>query len=188
MTMIGGTGRRDAGFTLVEIMAVILLIGTMIGLVSITVGGKAERELEFESQKLYQKLRLLMEQAEFDGVEVGFTRTSDGYQFLSFDNAALEWNIINERQLAPVITDRSYQFLLDKDRAEFDTKTLYESVKREKARDYGESAYNEPELMFFSDGQLTSFSLTVLNKNVPKLSYVIVGKNPATLSIKRHDK
>lgn len=188
MLNIADSRQREAGFTLVEIMAVVLLIGTMIGLVAISVGGKAERELELESQKLYQKLRLLMELAELDGVEVGFMRTDDGYQFLLFDDASLEWKTMDERQLAPVTTNRSYQFLLDRDREELDTKVLYETGRREKARDYGENAYNEPELMFFSDGQLTSFSLTVVNKNIPKLSYVITGKSPASLNIKRHDK
>jgi len=176
------------GFTLVEIMAVVFIIGVMVAMVSVRVGGGPERELHLESQKLYQKIRLLAEEAEYSGVEVGLNLTDEGYELYRFSDASLKWVPFTEGGYGPVTLESDYELQLKAEGDVLDTSLLFEKERREKSRDYGEKKKDEPEIMFFSDGQLTPFELTIKNKNIPKASYTVKGENPAKLSIEKNGK
>lgn len=176
------------GFTLVEIMAVVFIIGVMVAMVSVRVGGVPERELHLESQKLYQKLRLLADEAEYSGIEVGLILTEEGYEFYRFSDTSLKWVPFSENGYAPVMIEPDYELQLKTEGDVLDISLLYEKERREKSRDYGDKKKDEPEIMFFSDGQLTPFELTIRNKYLPKLSYTVKGENPAKLSIEKNGK
>ena len=47
---------REAGFTLVELMMVIFVVGIMAGLVVMTVGGNTSRELKKDATRMQQLL------------------------------------------------------------------------------------------------------------------------------------
>lgn len=178
--------RQQQGFTLVEIIAVVFIIGVMIGLVAIRVGGVSERELAMEAQKLYQKIRLLAEEAEFSGTEMGLSLTDDGYELFQFDESSLKWIPSKDENLKPAFLESRYTLTMSLQDKVFDTAVLYKKEKREKARDYGEKKHEEPEIMFFSDGQITPFELTLVDKNISKKRYVVSGTGFGKLSIQEY--
>lgn len=77
--------RRSAlqGFTLIELMVVIVIIGIMVTFVTISVGGRGlEDQAQEDARRLYQILLLAQEEAQMKGVELGFRHTAEGYEFL----------------------------------------------------------------------------------------------------------
>jgi general secretion pathway protein H len=179
---------RQRGFTLVEIMAVVFIIGVMISLVAIRVDGLPERRLGVEAQRIFQKIRLLIDEAEFSGSEMGFALTDDGYELFRFNDPTLSWISFTEGNFKPTVLDSHYALELRLNDKKPDTEILYKKERREKARDYGEKKHDEPEIMFFSDGQITPFELTMTDKNIPKLHYVVTGLSSGKLDIQFHEK
>jgi len=179
---------KQRGFTLVEIMAVVFIIGVMISLVAIRVGGGPERELAVEAQRLYQKIRLLAEEAEFSGIEMGLALTDDGYELYRFNDPSLKWTALVEGSFKPIVLESRYVITLGSQEKIFDTELLYKREKREKSRDYGEKKYQEPDIIFFSDGQLTPFEMILTDKNIPKSRYVISGVSSGRLNLQTYEK
>lgn len=179
---------RQYGFTLVEIMAVVFIIGVMLGLASITISGRPERQLQMEAQRIYQKIRLLSEEAEISGVEMGFSLDNQGYQLFRFSEITMKWITLEEGDFKPVVLDSNYRLELDMQGEKLDTDLLYKKENREKATDYGEKNNEEPEVILFSDGQLTPFKLTLTDKNISRLRYIIEGINPARLTVQAYDR
>jgi len=179
---------KEQGFTLVEIMAVVFIIGVMVALAAVRVGGLSERELGVEAQRLYQKLRLLAEEAEFSGVEMGLIFTDEGYESSRFDEPSLQWVAFTEGNFKPTRLEERFLLVLEFQEKKPDTDLLYKKERREKSRDYGEKKHEEPDIIFFSDGELISFKITLSDKNIPGLNYVISGESPRKLSIQAYEK
>lgn len=79
----------QAGFTLLEIMVVVLIIGVMAAFAVGSIGGRTlDDGLETEARRLRELLVLAADEAVLHGTEVGFVHTADGYRFLSPDSAA----------------------------------------------------------------------------------------------------
>ncbi|VVN97013.1 type II secretion system minor pseudopilin GspH [Pseudomonas fluorescens] len=77
--------KRAQGFTLLELMVVILLIGILLGMVSFATGNNPARQARQEASGLIQLLHKLREQAVLEGREYGVRFETDGYQVFKLD-------------------------------------------------------------------------------------------------------
>ena len=99
-------GRRaQRGFTLMELLVVMVLIGVVAGLASLSIGDGAERQLRSEADRLAATLRLARDELLITGESdraLGMRR--DGYSFLELvvlDDSTREWHPLVDSQLGP---------------------------------------------------------------------------------------
>lgn len=77
--------RRNQGFTLIEIMLVMVIIGCALGIVVLSLpgmNGQGTADLKTQSEKLTATLAMASEQAMLEGRALGLRVTPQGYQFM----------------------------------------------------------------------------------------------------------
>jgi len=95
----GGRGphRTGAGFTLIEVLVVVAIIGLMVAgfVLSLSLTGR-DPDLERESDRLFTLLNYAREQAELQTREYGILFQEDGYEFLAYDVQLGQWRSVFE--------------------------------------------------------------------------------------------
>jgi general secretion pathway protein H len=72
-----------AGFTLIEVLVVVVIVGIMATLAVLSVGGRSiEGRLADEARRLHEILLFAGDEAVLQGMELGFVQTAEGYEFL----------------------------------------------------------------------------------------------------------
>jgi general secretion pathway protein H len=146
-----GAARRTAGFTLIEILVVCLIIGIVVAgvVLSVNLTGR-DRELEKESRRLYTLMDYAREQAELQTREYGVMFRDDGYEFLTYDPRRALWRSVTEDD---ALTDRKLPDGLG-------FKLLVETRPVVLTRP-ADAKDKTPQVMIFSNGDLTSFAATL---------------------------
>lgn len=134
------------GFTLIEILVVIIVVGLLAALAVVNLGGSGQsREMEKEIRELYLLMQTASEQAILNNEEIGLRVLEDGYQFVVFDEQSREWTEQVQRLFRP----RSLpEWLVVTPLIEDGLPTLA-----------GEEDKLEPDMVFFSSGEVTPFEL-----------------------------
>jgi general secretion pathway protein H len=74
---------RARGFTLVEVLVVVLIIGVILSFAVLSIGSRSlDDQLEQEARRLYQILQLAHEEAESQNLQLGLHHTTAGYLFV----------------------------------------------------------------------------------------------------------
>jgi len=154
--------RSEAGFTLVEILVVIVIVGTIlsIAMLSFNLAGNDE-DLKSESRRFSALAEVALDEATMQGREFGIEVMTGGYRFVEFDALAGHWadvpgdDTLRLRALPPelefdlFIEDKRIQ--LDDDPAPFEDPDKNSSL----AATYSYA----PHLLIYSSGDTTPFEL-----------------------------
>jgi general secretion pathway protein H len=147
----GRADRGRGGFTLIEILVVVLIIGVVAGmtLLSFSLTGR-DRELEKESDRLLALFNYAREQAELQTREYGVQFEDDGYEFLTYDVRRGAWRSVTEDD---ALSARRLPEGLGV-KLMVDARPVVLSRPKD-AQD------KTPQVMIFSNGDLSSFAATL---------------------------
>jgi general secretion pathway protein H len=155
-TSVNSSPRRiSAGFTLIEIMIVVFIIGLITAAAVITFGGDSrDTELDREAERLEALLEYAREQAELQTRDYGFRTNRLNYQFVVFDPLANKWKLATEDEalrerklpagLMPALAVEGRPIVLDS--------------RWPKLDDF------KPQIMIFGNGDISSFEWTVMRE------------------------
>jgi len=154
VTLAGGDRmrlRRTGGFTLIEILVVVVIIGVIAAgmVLSVSLTGR-DRDLERESNRLSALFDYTREQAELQSREYGVMFKDDGYEFLAYDVRRAAWrSITDDDALEPrKLPDGLGVKLTVEARPVVLTRPADAKDKT-------------PQVMIFSNGDLTNFAATL---------------------------
>jgi type II secretion system protein H len=191
---------REAGFTLVELMMVIFVVGIMAGLVVMTVGGNTSRELKKDANRIQQLLVMAQDEATFSGSEIGFyiDDQKKAYGFLMFDDRKLTWEPMKKEAFTSRDIPEGTQLELSIDGDAVDLKKIYkDALGKTGALDNwltsdgsntlpgkdGSKNKMSPALIFFSDGHYTAFRLKVTHQKTQNTAYFVDGDGLGSIRI-----
>ncbi|MEH6357426.1 MAG: type II secretion system minor pseudopilin GspH [Pseudomonadales bacterium] len=85
------TTRIQRGFTLVEILVVIIIIGFLASIAVLSSGGDPLRKLRSEAQRTLTIIQMAGDEALLQGSEYGLKLNQDSYQIVNFDESKSRW-------------------------------------------------------------------------------------------------
>lgn len=170
--------RRPGGFTLLEILVVLFIIGIIVTFAALSIDGRAaDDRLQQQAERMHSLLDMAADNAILYGVEMGLDVGRDGYRFLKLaqdERGSSGWQIaatdgpLRERKLDD---DLRLELIADDEQQP----TLAGRADNDEDKKDGV----RPEIMFFSSGEITPFELILSAKNADsryRLSGELTGK------------
>jgi general secretion pathway protein H len=204
---------RRRGFTLIEILVVLVIIGIMVAMatLSINVLGR-DSQTEDEARRFWAVLRQTREEAELQGLNIGAYLAAADYEFLRLDPLTNLWIPIEDDKLYATRSlpeGLRYRMWLDgreivmkpqlperKDPNE-DEEDLSDEAKKEATlpqalrtidRSEAQRAQeNPPQLIVFSNGDIMPFELQIERERQPAL-WRIIGTADNDLRLEQRSK
>ena len=149
--------RATGGFTLIEILVVMLIIGILTAgaLLSVNVVGK-DSALDKERDRIAALLDYLRDQATLQNREYGMRCFEGGYEFMVFDARTAEWRRLNDDSMTRV------RYLPQGLHMNLRIEGRDVVLPREKQDSTDANDALSPQIMLFSSGELNLFELTLL--------------------------
>ncbi len=158
---------RSTGFTLIEILVVLVVVSMLVALATFTLGGNSKRrDLDNEAEQVFLLMKTVSEQAVLNNTEFGLVMEEGQYQFLVYDQQNGTWKPSQER----MFRQRALPEWL------IVTKYIENDAPRLARASDGESDDDQPvpDVVLFSSGETTPFELelTLGSSGVARDDYV----------------
>lgn len=148
------------GFTLIEVLVVMVLMALLTAAAMTTLNYAFRHDgAETEARRIAALSRLAAEEALLTGREYGLRIDDDQLRFFIFEDEAGQWQALDEDNTfrrRPLPEDLEFDLVL-----EGQAVMLGRQPENEKESGREDDAVAPPQLMFFSSGQITPFTLTV---------------------------
>ena len=174
------SGHRASGFTLLEVLVVIVIIGiiTSMAVISVNVLG-GDHEMDQEAARLGAVLGQVREDAMMQGQDVGFRVDASGYDFLRYDSRNDRWLPVTDD---PLLRERSLP-------AGLVTSLVLESrevqLKPRKQEDTPDAPLS-PQVVVQASGDLVPFEIVFRREGTEEVRRV-TGAVDGTIQIQRND-
>lgn len=189
---------KQRGFTLIEVMVVVVLIGLMASLVQFNFSGNnPEDKLQYESARFAAIFEVAADYGMLNNIELGLIVKKNSYQFLGYDGT--KWTEIPEQDWqANVKVPEDIELSLELDDLPIDEPMLFDAdtFKEKDEEDFTLMSKEEqeekiiPQVYILSGGDLTPFSVTfrlnedlVYIEDIEDLAYRVTGIYSIPLTI-----
>jgi len=143
---------RRAGFTLIELMIVVFVIGLVTAAAIITFGGdRRDTELDKEAERINALLDYAREQAELQTRDYGIRINDLAYSFVVFDVLQNQWRVADEDD---ALREREFPEGL-RPAVVLEGRPIVLDAKKKAIQDF------KPQIMIFANGDLSSFEITL---------------------------
>ena len=85
------------GFTLIEILVVMVIIAMMLSMAVVSIGDNFQRQMRSEAERLQSLMMAAADEAIYNASELGIYLTEDSYTPLRYDQVAQGWVLIEQR-------------------------------------------------------------------------------------------
>jgi general secretion pathway protein H len=169
---------RSAGFTLLELLVVILIIGILATFATLSIGNRAlDDRLEVESQRLEQILKLASEEAETKGIEIGFRYIDAQYEFLAIGKEGHWAPYTASGPLRPRALPQPFYL-----EVQVEGRQAKDVVTKPDDKD----KIIEPQILLLSSGEVTAFTIDVHADNYAPY-YRLKADTLGKITRERHD-
>jgi general secretion pathway protein H len=157
---------RDRGFTLLEILVVIVIIGVMVAMVTLSFNVLgSDRQTAEETRRFWAVLRQAREEAELQAIDIAVFVGATEYEFLRYDTRRNEWRQIADDTLyAPRVLPEGLRFRLWMESRELVLKPgLPDRSKKDENQKW------PPQVTVLSSGDVAPFELQIERDSTPAL-------------------
>lgn len=181
--------RSEAGFTLVEILVVIVIVGTIlsIGMLSFGLAGN-DRNLKSESRRFAALAEVALDEATMQGREFGIELLSAGYRFVEFDALTGRWADVpgdDTLRLRALPEELEFELFIEDKRIPLDDDPAPFEEPDENPSLSATYSY-APHLLIYSSGDTTPFELHVY-RDIDDLRVVLRGDALGAIEIVNPD-
>lgn len=150
---------RASGFTLLEILVVIVLIGIIVSIATVAIGvlGR-DREVEEQARRLWAVMSQGREEAELQGRDLGLYLDDKSYEFMIFDPQQAGWvtvaddDLLTRRELPPGLTLRLW----------LEAREVVLKPPRQPTAD--ELKKRLPQIVMIASGEIVPFELEIVRE------------------------
>ncbi len=161
---ISGTGKlsKARGFTLIEVLVVIVIVATIVSMALLSLGVAGEdEELDTERRRLAALIETVQDEAMLQGREFGIEFTTSAYRFVEFDPLARQWAEVpldDLYRLRALPEGLEFDLFIDDKRVKLDADPKEIDDPDDKPLSGGVQVYT-PHLFIFASGESTAFEL-----------------------------
>lgn len=187
---------RRNGFTLLEVMVVIVIIGVLVTVTTIAVGALGrDREVEDETRRFAALLTQAKEEAELQGRDIGVMVNRFGYEFFMFDARKQRWQTIDvddfytPRKLPEGLQARLWmedrEVVLTAEGYQEKESAKKETEEKDKPAEQGLGVVNTgpaPQITLLSSGEINDFELRIEREGTDHIWRVALQENATLLA------
>ncbi|SQH74360.1 General secretion pathway protein H [Shewanella benthica] len=185
---------RQQGFTLMEVLLVVLLMGLAASAVTMTMGGAdGKKELERTALQFMTATEMVLDETVFSGHFIGIVIEKTSYKYVFYDEG--KWKsldgdrILAERQMKDgveisLVLDGLPLVQEDEEQDSwFDEPFIDEKTEAEKKK------FPEPQILLFPSGEMSAFEMTFLSEDDQgnEIAALVVGDSLGRLTLGRGD-
>lgn len=184
---------RHAGFTLMEVMLVILLMGLTAAAVTMSIGNSGPQQaLDRTARQFIAATEMVLDETVLSGQFIGIVIEKTSYQFVFYKDGKWEPldkdRLLSEKQMDPGVVMNLVLDGLPLVQDDEEDDSWFEEPLIEPSAD-DKKKHPEPQVMLFPSGEMSAFELTFITKTDKgqQVEALVVGDALGRLTIGRPD-